>query len=75
MILVADGVYGHVSIHAPREGCDRYAQQFDSPDFTFQFTHPARGATVGGVTVGDEVFVSIHAPREGCDSMVQSCVL
>ena len=33
-----------VSIHAPREGCDR-ASSFRASSASFQFTHPVRGAT------------------------------
>ena len=33
----------------------------------FQFTHPGRGATIGGGQAKLEDLVSIHAPREGCD--------
>ena len=39
----------------------------DTEPFTFQFTHPGRGATEYK-TANDELHgVSIHAPREGCD--------
>ena len=34
-----------VSIHAPREGCDRDPSVILSPLTRFQFTHPGRGAT------------------------------
>ena len=34
---------------------------------TFQFTHPARGATFLCITPPLSRGVSIHAPREGCD--------
>ena len=33
----------------------------------FQFTHPARGATLQRYKKGQGIGVSIHAPREGCD--------
>ena len=36
-----------VSIHAPREGCDRHFWIFVSSLSMFQFTHPGRGATTG----------------------------
>ena len=43
-----DGV--HVSIHAPREGCDP-AVPIASPNASkFQFTHPGRGATSWDIT-------------------------
>ena len=36
-------------------------------DYKFQFTHPGRGATSGGMATIPYSVVSIHAPREGCD--------
>ena len=36
---------GLVSIHAPREGCDRYFPSMLTSAPRFQFTHPGRGAT------------------------------
>ena len=56
-----------VSIHAPREGCDRSGYRQDQATKPFQFTHPGRGATIsiGGLVHCTDV--SIHAPREGCD--------
>ena len=39
---------------------------------TFQFTHPARGATWARETKREERAVSIHAPREGCDFVLQA---
>ncbi len=35
----------HVSIHAPRAGCDFYRCDYRGHDEAFQFTHPVRGAT------------------------------
>jgi len=55
-----------VSIHAPREGCDR--KKGRNIDLVkFQFTHPGRGATLELFGVVACHIVSIHAPREGCD--------
>ena len=34
-----------VSIHAPREGCDRMYNFSPKDEYKFQFTHPGRGAT------------------------------
>ena len=34
-----------ISIHAPHEGCDAEFRRFIVLDFTFQSTHPMRGAT------------------------------
>ena len=45
MFRGVDDVY-NVSIHAPREGCDRLKVYGASDNITFQFTHPGRGATL-----------------------------
>ena len=39
-----------ISIHAPREGCDRRERPWQCQEHRFQSTHPARGATDSGVT-------------------------
>ena len=36
----------HISIHAPREGCDRFAALPSRHLDVFQSTHPVRGATI-----------------------------
>ena len=64
-----------VSIHAPREGCDKTEGVRWDNMLKFQFTHPGRGATEKEKILNRLQRVSIHAPREGCDSMVQSCLL
>ena len=56
-----------VSIHAPREGCDRQGTSTSTYPIKFQFTHPGRGATRELVRHDTAYIVSIHAPREGCD--------
>ena len=56
-----------VSIHAPREGCDRNEYHVGLLPGAFQFTHPGRGATPRGGVTPAPLKVSIHAPREGCD--------
>ena len=56
-----------VSIHAPREGCDKVGIQPLTLSSKFQFTHPVRGATTQSLQTIVNVKVSIHAPREGCD--------
>ena len=58
-----------VSIHAPREGCDRRGLRLFASKPSFQFTHPGRGATTRLDAVRPPAGVSIHAPREGCDLM------
>ena len=57
-----------VSIHAPREGCDKLERYSGSKEKEFQFTHPGRGATMTREEVKAQLAVSIHAPREGCDT-------
>ena len=62
-----DAQHHIISIHAPREGCDVLDWE-PGGHWTFQSTHPVRGATnYLGVR---EILqpISIHAPREGCDS-------
>ena len=56
-----------VSIHAPREGCDRSESSRETHAVEFQFTHPGRGATTTQIHALGTSVVSIHAPREGCD--------
>ena len=62
-----------VSIHAPREGCDRSTWVLCIFGRTFQFTHPGRGATAPEDLIIGIVGVSIHAPREGCDISQPKC--
>ena len=57
----------YVSIHAPREGCDRSRVMVSPSSVRFQFTHPGRGATRTDTPFIGRRNVSIHAPREGCD--------
>ena len=56
-----------VSIHAPREGCDKEKRGEPMDGYQFQFTHPGRGATNFALKLFIPTAVSIHAPREGCD--------
>ena len=56
-----------ISIHAPREGCDRAFAPLDEFMDIFQSTHPARGATLRRWALKKKWAISIHAPREGCD--------
>ena len=51
MRLLAQALPGRenaISIHAPREGCDRYDLATTACATQFQSTHPARGATAAG---------------------------
>ena len=56
-----------ISIHAPREGCDRRPAGLANRQPTFQSTHPVRGATMPAKPHQSRIVISIHAPREGCD--------
>ena len=56
-----------ISIHAPREGCDKSGLCVYITLWLFQSTHPVRGATCSIVICDAAVVISIHAPREGCD--------
>ena len=56
-----------VSIHAPREGCDRDKLQYEGEDLV-SIHAPREGCDHIGELLFTEVSaVSIHAPREGCD--------
>ena len=58
---------GGISIHAPREGSDRFTLSI-SPYFRiFQSTLPVRGATGALSAPCWAASISIHAPREGSD--------
>ena len=63
----------HISIHAPREGCDcALPVRGGQSGGEFQSTHPARGATDWGIRCSKwTAYISIHAPREGCDPGLQ----
>ena len=53
-----------ISIHAPREGCDRAAPPNTRPWAVFQSTHPVRGATNKDRTNGlTQEFQSTHPVR------------
>ena len=58
-----------ISIHAPREGCDKVVHNKYHNKLRFQSTHPARGATGLYIPIEGTYDISIHAPREGCDSV------
>ena len=57
----------HISIHAPRAGCDSDDHGNLTKENTFQSTHPVRGATPSRDGKLFTVSISIHAPRAGCD--------
>ena len=57
-----------ISIHAPLAGCDSGGRPQTTGHYTFQSTHPLRGATDAARFVRDTAGISIHAPLAGCDS-------
>ena len=64
-------VYYHedyvISIHAPREGGDRYKCPTVNRQDVFQSTPPVRGGDGSAVPAVFLTIISIHAPREGGD--------
>ena len=59
----------HISIHAPRVGCDLTSKCSSSSSRVFQSTHPVWGATAVYLNDNKAFIISIHAPRVGCDSI------
>ncbi len=62
--------YLHISIHAPRAGCDPRNLRLLDKVMRFQSTHPVRGATDICTFFLPPFFISIHAPRAGCDQNI-----
>ena len=60
-----------ISIHAPREGCDRAANILRHP-IDISIHAPREGCDVVVVADRCRVAISIHAPREGCDLRADS---
>ncbi len=60
-----------ISIHAPLTGCDYSRVCWWSRQWTFQSTHPSRGATGQFADSAAESVISIHAPLTGCDCQEQ----
>ena len=56
-----------ISIHAPRTGSDKMADEWKEWAEEFQSTLPARGATPMDFSIAPSVDISIHAPRTGSD--------
>ena len=56
-----------VSIHAPREGCDKVAEAYQVDVQRFNSRTPGGVRLACQMLMGHKVDVSIHAPREGCD--------
>ena len=48
---IAVGKKPYISIHAPREGCDRHTAVNSKRINVFQSTHPARGATLPSISI------------------------
>ena len=65
LLGLASGVY--VSIHAPREGCDRSSQTIISKLSCFNSRTPGGVRRSCLAKPSNTHDVSIHAPREGCD--------
>ena len=63
-------VQNGISIHAPREGGDKFGGCLLWMLYLFQSTPPARGATCGAKMDGGDSNISIHAPREGGDTLI-----
>ena len=55
-----------ISIHAPREGCDRETLAY-RVDVGISIHAPREGCDSRVYGDCDSVVISIHAPREGCD--------
>ena len=60
---VAVCLLAKVSIHAPREGCDRTSVLASAGCLRFQFTHPGRGAT--SITTGLGVWITFQFTHPG----------
>ena len=60
----------HVSIHAPREGCDRAGDRGLETQDGFNSRTPGGVRRGVSATCNTSTEVSIHAPREGCDVTV-----
>ena len=59
---------GFISIHAPREGCDRCRPGGFGADF-ISIHAPREGCDRNSQGQGAGGLISIHAPREGCDPL------
>ena len=58
----------HVSIHAPREGCDLSPRELRAQLLLVSIHAPREGCDSALMDAQRAKVVSIHAPREGCDS-------
>ena len=64
-----------ISIHAPREGCDRLVRSSFSLRKYFNPRTPRGVRRLALQTVSPYSIISIHAPREGCDKIEIVCFL
>ena len=73
-IAYSDVDLTYVSIHAPREGCDRVAESVKGFFLSFNSRTPGGVRLQIDSTILPTRRVSIHAPREGCDcSLLANC--
>ena len=66
-LLKPDALGVHVSIHAPREGCDLAAASSAMACACVSIHAPREGCDIPKTKGSLSPDVSIHAPREGCD--------
>ena len=70
--VVGTGVVIHISIHAPREGCDQFRTE-GSQQRGISIHAPREGCDEGARPQCLSDGISIHAPREGCDPRWPAC--
>ena len=64
----------HVSIHAPRTGCDAFSRRTSRMQPPFQFTHPARGATIYlSLASISRAFQFTHPARGATGAVAHEC--
>ena len=65
MLVDLEQQSNNVSIHAPREGCDKVCISLFGDNVEFQFTHPGRGATciLLALVFAERVFQFTHPGR------------
>ena len=67
--LLAEGDRGHISIHAPREGSDRFSSK-GAGSTGISIHAPREGSDWAPTQNKASCMISIHAPREGSDGAV-----
>ena len=64
------GYPAQISIHAPREGCDKYKFDLYATPSDISIHAPREGCDDLHVVFSNRAaYISIHAPREGCDCL------